>query len=155
MVRLVGLLKERVIFHLGYTGMYAGIPEGDVAQLEEACENIRSGYVLEQIEEACDRCDRVYALTEINQSAFSSKELISGDINRAVIKTRNDQMRFIEEEYMKETDKLSVILWVPNYRRDENIRYRIERGGGSYVNAIPGPADTSVASNLVAVNIFA
>lgn len=155
MVKVVGKLKSRVRFHLGYTGMYAGIPEGDAAQFEEACNEVPDNYTLKRVEEACDRCDRVYELTEANRVGFTSKELISGDINRAVIKTRNDQLRFIEEAYLAETDKLALILWVPNFRREDSARYRLERGGGSYVMAIPGPADTSVASSLVAVATYA
>jgi len=41
-----------------------------------------------------------------------------------------------------------MILYVPNYKDPFQARYRYERSGAEYIQALPGPADTAVGSNL-------
>lgn len=137
--------KSRTRWHLGYIG-YAGIPEGDAAQLEDAMQTIPDDYTIVRIEGLLDRCDRAFDLTEIGASTYTSKELITGDINRSVIKTSNADLKQWQENYLNETDQLSVALWVPNYRRTTEGREGREMG--EWIKRLPGIADSCVASRM-------
>ena len=41
---------------------------------------------------------------------------------------------------MYETDRLALHLYVPNYRNPEQARYRFNREGAEFIQALPGPA---------------
>jgi len=141
--------RARIIHHLGY-GARAGIPAGDLARLEEAMNAVDSAYQLQTIDSILDTCDEYYAAwlstpTDVINSV-TSKELISGDINRAVIRTGNtlEARKILWRTYVELTEELAQQLWVPNYRQEYNLRYRFERSGGDFIATIPGVADTSV-----------
>lgn len=154
MTTLSALDKSRTYFHLGY-GNGSGIPAGDLAQLEEACAQVRNDYQLKRIKEILNRCDAAWEQTEPGTGA-SSSELYVGDINRSVQRTfLGDSSILWHENYLRETDFLAQELNVPNYRQPGARAFTYARHGGEYVNAIPGPADTSVGSRLYLFRRFA
>lgn len=155
MVVLANRDRSRVRFHLGM-GSTAGIPEGDVARLEEAMDTVYDNYQLYRIQDILTRCDEAWEAARPGTGGPVSKELISGDINRSVIRT-TDPFRAQEiayQNYIRETDNLAQELWVANYRQERHLRYRYERSGGSYINLLKGVADTAVgaAQNELARN---
>lgn len=154
MVALAELDKSRTRFHLGYG---AGTPAGDRARLEEAMNELGDNYEVNRVREILDRCDRAYELTEQNQSGrFETKELYVGDINRSIVRESNRDSKKWWENYLKETDLLAFHpLWVPNYRREENLRYRFARIGAEYIMGVPGPADTCVSDRIQLSREFA
>lgn len=146
--------RSRCYFHLGY-GSGAGIPAMDVARLEEAMDVVRDSYQHSRIREILDWCDLAYKdispeLGLGGGNRVMTQEFISGDINRSVSRTMPYQ-GYLQalQVYHNYTDLLAQELWVPNYRREEQLRYRYERSGGEHINLIPGVADTSTASNAV------
>lgn len=147
MVILAQRDRSRVRFHLGYGNM-AGIPTGDTARLEEAMDTVYDAYQMRRIQQILSRCDSAWDAAAPGTGGPVSKELISGDINRSVIRT-TDPFRAQEiayQYYLRETDNLAQELWVANYRREENLRYRFERSGGEYINLLRGVADTAVGA---------
>jgi hypothetical protein len=50
--------------------------------------------------------------------------------------------------YLYETNRLAHILYVPNYKDPFQARYRYERSGAEFIQALPGPADTAVGANI-------
>jgi hypothetical protein len=144
----LSLLDEsRCFFHLGY-GNGSGIPAGDVAQLTEAARKVRNDYQLRRLKEILARCDSAWEQTELGQGV-SATELYAGDINRSVQRTFTAEAQQIwHENYLRETDYLAQELNVPNYRHADTRAYAFSRWGGEYVNAIPGPADTSVGTRI-------
>ena len=40
-------------------------------------------------------------------------------------------------------------LYVPNYRNPEQARYRFNREGAEFIQALPGPADVAVGTRLL------
>lgn len=147
MVVLAGQERSRVYFHLGY-GSGAGIPTGDLARLEEAMDTVRDSYQLARIREILNRCDEAWTASKPGTGGAVSKELISGDINRSVIRT-TDPYRAQEiayRDYLRETDNLAQELWVANYRQEVHLRYRFERSGGEHINLLKGVADTAVGA---------
>lgn len=152
MVSLSDRDQSRCRYHLAFG---AGVPAGDRARLEEAFHDIQDDYTLGKIVEQLDRCDRAESTSELGNAGFSSRELITGDINRSVIRTSNtDAFRIWRENYLVETDRLAQILWVPNYRRDYALRYRFSRHGAEYIKAVPGPADTSVGTRVFMAELY-
>jgi hypothetical protein len=145
MAILSDLNKSRCRWHLGYVA-YAGIPEGDAAQLEDAMNNLPDDYSVSQVEKLLDRCDRAWDLTEIGSSTFTSKELITGDINRSVIKTSNSDLKQWKENYLTETNELALVLWVPNYRLISDGREARETG--EWIKRLPGIADSCVMTRI-------
>jgi hypothetical protein len=139
--------KSRCRWHLGYIG-YAGIPEGDAIQLEEAMNTIADSYTVGRIEGLLDRCDRAFDLTEIGASTYTSKELITGDINRSVIKTSNSDIKQWRDNYLDESDQLALALWVPNYRRIDTEDRREGRESGEWIKRLPGIADSCVGTRI-------
>ena len=49
---------------------------------------------------------------------------------------------------MYETNRLAQILYVPNYKDPMQARYRYERSGAEFIQALPGPADTAIGANV-------
>lgn len=143
MPALSELDKSRTRYHLAYN--CGTVPAGDYARLEEAMTTLESNYWVEKVKAQLDRCDRAEALSELGETGFSTKELITGDINRSIIRTsNNDGIRVWRENYLFECDRLAQTLYVPNYRDESQMRYRFERPGTSFIKALPGPADTCV-----------
>lgn len=138
--------KSRTRWHLGYVA-YAGIPENDAADLEQAMNEIPDDWTVLRVVELLDRCDRAWTNSELGNSGFTTKELISGDINRSVIKTSNENARFWRENYLTEVDSLALILWVPNHRRTDS-NYRGTRDQGDWIQRLPGIADSCVMTRI-------
>ena len=145
--------KSRARFHLGLnTG--ANLPAGDIARFEEAVARIPDSYWYARITEHLDRCDKAYRVSQIfrdeTQPQPSRIERITGDTERAIYQSDPVKAdRDYWEIYLREVDRLAETLYVPNYRRDEVRRYAFERAGVEFIMAVPGPADTSVATRLV------
>lgn len=143
--------RSRIIHHLGY-GARVGIGAGDLERLEEAMRGLDSNYqvnIIVAILDSCDEWFRIWLLPPDQMiSSIQSRELIQGDINRAVIRTGNpdEARKSVWDNYIARTDEIAQQLWVANYRQPENLRYRFERSGGDFINALPGPADTAVGA---------
>lgn len=139
--------KEAIYFHLGY-GTRGGIDAGDVAQVEEACATVTSSYMYSRIVEQIRFCDLAWDASKLTTDTdrYTTRESYQGDINRAIIRDDIKENRIWWQNYLKETDTLAQLLWVPNYRQPGMERYRYERSAGAFIKSIPGPADTSVSS---------
>ena len=57
-------------------------------------------------------------------------------------------MKVWDEVYLYETNRLAQILYVANYKDPFQARYRFERSGAEFIQALPGPADTAVGANI-------
>jgi hypothetical protein len=140
--------RDRCRFHLGY-GNRGGIPAADVAILEQAMDTIDGNYQYNRLIELLDECDNLYTnWRSMRVDDQVSKELISGDLNRSVIRTLDPAMARKQAwaRYMDLVREITQNLWVPNYRDDVYLRYRFERGAGDYLNLIPGVADTAIGA---------
>lgn len=146
---------NRAAFHLGYnTG--AQIPVGDTARFMEACNRIPNDDWMRRIVNQLDRCDRAWENSEVlkdvdatGQIAPSRTQRIFGDANRSIeISDPLSADSMYREIYLREGDRLAESLVVINYRRPD-ARGRALRSGAEFVQAIPGPADTSTATRLL------
>jgi hypothetical protein len=70
---------------------------------------------------------------------------VSRSIN---IQDKRETARIWRENYLYECDRLAHMLYVPNYRDPVAARYRFERSGGEFIQAIPGPPDVSRSDRL-------
>lgn len=149
--------KSRSRFHLGYGVSYAGIDAGDAAQLEEAMRDIKDEYMMRRVKEQLDICDEAWESAKATKTGFryDVRENYQGDINRAIVRDSAKSLRIWEENYLRESDALAKLLWVPNYHRPEMMRYRFERAAAAFVKSIPGPADTAVSSRKLEFNNLA
>ena len=139
---------SRVSYHLGYN--IATVPAGDYARLMEACNSIPSEFYFDKIVQQVERCEEAERLTELATGRSSSRqEQIAGDVARTItIQDKRETARIWRENYLYETDRLAHMLYVANYRDPVTARYRFERSGGEFIQAIPGPPDTSRADRL-------
>lgn len=150
--------RERTITHLGY-GALEGIPAGDLARLEEGLTRVRSAEqarIISLILDACDEWFRIWLLSPAEIiSEITTKELITGDTNRAVLRTSNpdEAQKSVWKNYLARCEELAQQLWVINYRDPLNLDYRFERSGGDFIRAIPGPADTAIGSSIYTIQI--
>jgi hypothetical protein len=144
--------KERVYFHLGY-GTRGNIDAGDIAQVEEACHTITSDYLLLRVQQQLVICDEAWELAKMGRTGnrYTTRSAYSGDMDRAIVTENAKDFRVWVENYINETRELAQILGVPNYREEGYMAYRFARDGASFVKAIPGPPDTSVASRRLEV----
>ena len=140
--------KSRVRYHLGY--FTVSVPAGDYAQLEEAMNTLPDSYFYDKIAIQIGRCDTAEKKTEVASSPSTRLESIAGDVDRT-IKSSNakDALKIWNEIYLYETNRLAGILYVPNYKDQMQARYRYERSGAEFIQALPGPADTAVGSRMV------
>ena len=140
--------KSRVRYHLGY--FTVSVPAGDYAQLEEAMNTLPDSYFYDKIAIQIGRCDTAEKKTEVASSPSTRLESIAGDVDRT-IKSSNakDALKIWNEIYLYETNRLAGILYVPNYKDPMQARYRYERSGAEFIQALPGPADTAVGSRMV------
>lgn len=139
---------SRVAYHLGYN--IATVPAGDYARLMEACNSIPSEYYYDKIIQSVERCEEAERLTELATGrATSRQETILGDVSRSInIQDKRETSRIWRENYLYETERLAQMLYVPNYRDPVAARYRFERSGGEFIQALPGPPDVSRADRL-------
>lgn len=139
---------SRTAYHLGYN--IATVPAGDYARLLEACNSIPSEFYNDKIVQQIERCEEAERLTELATGrATSRQETILGDVSRSInIQDKREVTRVWRENYMYECDRLAKMLYVPNYQDPVAARYRFERSGGEFIQAIPGPPDVSRADRL-------
>ena len=139
---------SRVAYHLGYN--IATVPAGDYARLMEATSSIPSEFYYDKIVQQVERCEEAERLTELATGRSSSRqENIAGDVSRTItIQDKRETARIWRENYLYECDRLAHMLYVPNYRDPVAARYRFERSGGEFIQAIPGPPDTARADRL-------
>ena len=139
---------SRVAYHLGYN--IGTVPAGDYARLMEACNSIPSEYYYDKIVQQIERCEEAERLTELATGrATSRQETILGDVSRSInIQDKRETARIWRENYLYECDRLAHMLYIPNYRDPVAARYRFERSGGEFIQAIPGPPDVSRSDRL-------
>lgn len=139
---------SRVAYHLGFN--IATVPAGDYARLMEACNSIPSEFYYDKIIQQLERCEEAERLTELATGrATSRQELIAGDVSRSInIQDKRETAKIWRENYLYECDRLAHMLYIPNYRDPVAARYRFERSGGEFIQAIPGHPDTSRADRL-------
>ena len=139
---------SRVAYHLAYN--IATVPAGDYARLVEACNSIPSEFYNDKIVQQIERCEEAERFTELADGrATSRQETILGDVSRSInIQDKRETARIWRENYMYECDRLAQQLYVPNYRDPVAARYRFERSGGEFIQAIPGPPAVSRSDRL-------
>jgi hypothetical protein len=139
---------SRVAYHLGYN--IATVPAGDYARLLEACNSVPSEFYYDKLVQQVERCEEAERLTELATGrATSRQETILGDVSRSIsIQDKRETARIWRENYMYECGRLAEMLYVPNYKDPVASRYRFERSGGEFIQAIPGPPDISRADRL-------
>lgn len=150
MVALSDWDTSRVYFHVGM-GNRTGIDIADLKAVKDACELIPDEYTKMRILEQLDICDEAFELSKMTRGGnrFTTREQYAGDLTRAITRENAKDFRVWQENYLAECRNLAQLLWCPNYRDEQMLRYRYERATGAFINAVPGPADTSVASRRV------
>ena len=153
-MQLDSFLKSKIRWHLGYN--QTSIPAGDLARLEEAVDNIQDSFWYSKITEQITRCDEAEKRTDMTGTMNNDvtpagrKENIAGDVDRTISTTDyKETLRTWNSIYLYETDRLAQHLYVPNYRNPEQARYRFEREGAEFIQALPGPADVAVGTRLM------
>ena len=153
-MKLDTFLKSKVSWHLGYN--LTSVPAGDQGRLEEALDNIQDSYWYDKIVEQVSRCEEAEKRTDMtgsvnNNSAPKSRiESIAGDVDRTISTSDfKETLKTWTQNYLYETDRLALHLYVPNYRNPEQARYRFNREGAEFIQALPGPADVAVGTRLV------
>jgi len=139
---------SRVAYHLGYN--IATVPAGDYARLIEACNSNPSEFYFDKIVQQIERCEQAERLTELSTGDASSRqETILGDVQRSItVQDKQQVARVWRENYMYECGRLAEMLYVANYKDPVAARYRFERSGGEFIQAIPGPPDVSRADRI-------
>lgn len=139
---------SRTAYHLGYN--IATVPAGDYARLMEACNSIPSEFYYDKIVQQIERCEEAERLTELATGrATSRQETILGDVSRSInIQDKRETAKIWRDNYLYECDRLAHMLYIPNYRDPVAARYRFERSGGEFIQALPGPPDTSRSDRL-------
>ena len=156
-MKLDTYLQSKVRWHLGYN--LTSIPGGDLARLEEALNNIQDSFWYDKIVEQISRCDEAEKRTDMTGSVNNNSipksrvESILGDVDRTISTSDfKETLRTWTQIYLYETDRLALHLYVPNYRNPEQARYRFNREGAEFIQALPGPADVAVGTRLVLEN---
>lgn len=146
--------KSKCKWHLGYN--QTSIPAGDLARLEEALDNVQDSFWFSKIVEQVGRCDEAEKRTDMtgilnnNITPAGRRENIAGDVDRTISTTDyKDTLKTWTGIYLYETDRLAQHLYVPNYRNPEQARYRFNREGAEFIQALPGPADVAVGTRLM------
>ena len=153
-MQLDTFLKSKIRWHLGYNT--TSIPAGDQARLEEALDNVPDSFWYSKIVEQITRCDEAEKRTDMtggmnnNITPAGRKENIAGDVDRTISTTDfRDTLKTWTSIYLFETARLANHLYVPNYSNPEQARYRFNREGAEFIQALPGPADTAVGTRLM------
>ena len=148
-MKLDTFLQSKVRWHLGYN--ITSIPAGDQARLEEALNNVQYSFWVSKIVEQVSRCDEAEKRTDMTGSVNNNSlpknrvESILGDVDRTVSTSDfRETLKTWTQIYIYETDRLAMHLYVPNYRNPEQARYRFNREGAEFIQALPGPADVAV-----------
>ncbi len=139
--------KSRVRYHLGY--YVVSVPAGDYARLEEAMNTVPDSYFYDKISIQIGRCDTAEKKTEVATSPSTRLESIAGDVDRTIRSSNaKEALKVWDEIYLYETNRLAGILYVPNYKDPFQARYRYERSGAEFIQALPGPADTGIGDRI-------
>ena len=139
--------KSRVRYHLGY--FTVTVPAGDYARLEEAMNTIPDSYFYDKVIIQLGRCDTAEKKTKVATSPSTRIENIVGDVDRTIRSSNaREALKVWDEIYLYETNRLAQILYVPNYKDPFQARYRYERSGAEFIQALPGPADVSVGTRI-------
>jgi len=153
-MKLDTYVQSKVRWHLGYN--LTSVPAGDQARLEEAMNNIQDSFWYDKIVEQISRCDEAEKRTDMtgsvnNDSLPKSRvESILGDVDRTISTSDfKETLKTWTQIYLYETDRLALHLYVPNYRNPEQARYRFNREGAEFIQALPGPADVAVGTRIV------
>ena len=153
-MKLDTYVQSKVRWHLGYN--LTSVPAGDQARLEEALNNIQDSFWYDKIVEQISRCDEAEKRTDmtgsVNNDAVpkSRIESILGDVDRTISTSDfRETLKTWTQIYLYETDRLALHLYVPNYRNPEQARYRFNREGAEFIQALPGPADVAVGTRIV------
>ena len=153
-MKLDTYVQSKVRWHLGYN--LTSVPAGDQARLEEAMNNIQDSFWYDKIVEDISRCDEAEKRTDMtgsvnNDSVPKSRiESILGDVDRTISTSDfKETLKTWTQIYLYETDRLALHLYVPNYRNPEQARYRFNREGAEFIQALPGPADVAVGTRIV------
>ena len=153
-MKLDTYVQSKVRWHLGYN--LTSVPAGDQARLEEAMNNIQDSFWYDKIVEQISRCDEAEKRTDMTGSVNNASvpksriESILGDVDRTISTSDfKETLKTWTQIYLYETDRLALHLYVPNYRNPEQARYRFNREGAEFIQALPGPADVAVGTRLV------
>ena len=153
-MKLDTYVQSKVRWHLGYN--LTSVPAGDQARLEEAMNNVQDSFWYDKIVEQIGRCDEAEKRTDMtgsvnNDSVAKSRiESILGDVDRTISTSDfKETLKTWTQIYLYETDRLALHLYVPNYRNPEQARYRFNREGAEFIQALPGPADVAVGTRIV------
>ena len=156
-MKLDTFLPSKIRWHLGYN--LTSVPAGDQARLEEAMNNIQDSFWYDKISEQVSRCDESEKRTDMTGTLNNDTvprnriESIAGDVDRTVATSDfKEVLKTWTQIYMYECDRLALHLYVPNYRNPEQARYRFNREGAEFIQALPGPADVAVGTRLVLEN---
>lgn len=152
-MQLDNFLKSKIRWHLGYNT--TSIPAGDLARLEEALDNVPDTFWYQKLVEQVNRCDEAEKRTDMTGSANNNTvprnrlENIAGDVDRTITTTDfKETLKTWTEIYLYETDRLALHLYVANYRNPMQARYRFEREGAEFIQALPGPADVAIGTRI-------
>ena len=139
--------KSRVRYHLGY--FTVSVPAGDYARLEEAMNTVPDSFFVDKIIVQIGRCDTAEKKTEVASTPSTRLETIAGDVDRTIRSSNaKEALKIWSEIYLYETNRLAGILYVANYKDPVQARYRYERSGAEFIQALPGPAATAVGSRM-------
>jgi len=123
--------------------------------------NIPDSFWYSKISEQVTRCDEAEKRTDMTGSVNNfitpknRLENIAGDVSRTISTSDfKETLKTWTQIYIYETDRLALHLYVPNYRNPEQARYRFNREGAEFIQALPGPADTAVGTRLMFENSF-
>ena len=143
-MKLDTFTQSKIRWHLGYN--LTSVPAGDISRLEEAMNNVQDSFWFSKIVEQTDMTGSVN-----NDSTPKSRiESIAGDVDRTVSTSDfKETLKTWTQIYIYETDRLALHLYVPNYRNPEQARYRFNREGAEFIQALPGPADVAVGTRLL------
>jgi hypothetical protein len=146
-VELSDFDKSRVRYHLGY--FTVSVPAGDYARLEEAMNTVPDSFFVDKIIVQIGRCDTAEKKTEVASTPSTRLETIAGDVDRTIRSSNaKEALKIWSEIYLYEANRLAGILYVANYKDPVQARYRYERSGAEFIQALPGPADTAVGSRM-------
>ena len=153
-MKLDNFIQSKVRWHLGYN--ITSIPAGDQARLEEALNNVQDSFWVSKIVEQINRCDEAEKRTDMTGTMNNGTvprnriESIQGDVDRSVATSDfREVLKTWTEIYIYETDRLAMHLYVPNYRNPAQARYRFNREGAEFIQALPGPADVAVGTRML------
>ena len=128
--------KSRVRYHLGY--FTVSVPAGDYARLEEAMNTVPDSFFVDKIIVQIGRCDTAEKKTEVASTPSTRLETIAGDVDRTIRSSNaKEALKIWSEIYLYETNRLAGILYVANYKDPVQARYRYERSGAEFIQALP------------------